>query len=521
MPTRHLTVFLLKKSLKRFDDAIETPKDLKAHDVSRGFGFGGRLYIQHPASREPDWASFLRDNVAGDADVGMSQSTGAVLVIRASRRLFAFTFGHAQHLLKRNAFERDFGLKVVVNRVDPKKLRSIDLKSFQELSVRRQEHASRETSLGTFGVDVRQDLLRAVTGTPHSDFAKMLTGSDSLILRAELEFAELGRKCRELLDAYNDPAYKDGDFRWIDNLRAVRDESLVAELDEKLVAALKKGPASDVQMVAPDGVPPNVAYYKYSDDPAGDARYVSLETAEWRASLGDALASLTAREVRQRHVRAYAAEGPPQLASVGAHECFAFETTYQRKRFILSGGEWFAVSTEFNESIRQYIASISKTDLELPNADDRETEPDYIARMAIDAPHLIRLHGVGACRANGDELEPCDFISPKLHLIHLKRWTQSATFSHLLEQGANSAEALLEVPDYRAQVQAKISGLNAALHGCLPAERYAPGNYQVVWALIRKNTEELPFFSRLSLLRAGERVQSRGYRVCYLRVAVG
>lgn len=518
MATRHLTVYLMKPSVREFDEALDAPDKLESYKLLEGFDFDGRLYVQTPVEHTPPWESFLAGNVRRKLRIGRNRSTGAVLVIKVAKRLFAFTFGHARHLLRQDAFERDFGLKVVVNRVEPKKLRSIGLKRFQELAVSRDERASGDASLGIFGVDVRQDLLRAVTGTPKGDLAKSLTGSDSLIFRADIEFSDLGKKCQRLLDAYNDKAYKQGDFKWIDNLRAVRDNALVAELDAKLVATIKSKDPSCVQMLPPDDADPAVSHFEYPGDPAPDAEYATLDIREWRATLGDALQALTAEELRHRRVRAYTPDSSRSLARLRIYDCLAFETTYKKKKYILSEGNWFEVSKTFDESIREYVVGISRVAVELPDATADDSEPAYITRVRQNGQALVCLHGGSQCRANGSEIEPCDFFSEQRHLVHLKVWSGSKTFSHLLAQGAISAETLLRDPEYREQVHQKIVEIKPELNGCLPAEAYAANRYQVVWGLIGGPTKDLPFFSRLNLLRHGERVQSLGYRVCLQRI---
>ena len=51
------------------------------------------------------------------------------MVVRASDHLFAFSFGGGRYLLRDDRLERDFGLRIVLNSVDPESLRSVDVRT--------------------------------------------------------------------------------------------------------------------------------------------------------------------------------------------------------------------------------------------------------------------------------------------------------------------------------------------------------------------------------------------------------
>ena len=103
--------------------------------------------------------------------VAVNASNSAVLFIKSSSRIFALTFGHGRHLLKQESFERNFGLKVALNTVNPQKLRSIDLRTFEELPLYTRQQASAASSMSAFDIDIDSDLLSAMTGQPiQNDF---------------------------------------------------------------------------------------------------------------------------------------------------------------------------------------------------------------------------------------------------------------------------------------------------------------------------------------------------------------
>jgi len=54
-----------------------------------------------------------------------------------------------------------------------------------------QIQASREADISEFGLDLEQDLLRAVTGSPSASWAKRLTGKDPLQITTSINLNDL------------------------------------------------------------------------------------------------------------------------------------------------------------------------------------------------------------------------------------------------------------------------------------------------------------------------------------------
>lgn len=514
---QHLNVFLMKKKCMSFEDA------LRAHGVAgvprnlTELGFESALYLPAVAESRPGWVHFL-DEGFGNLDITANRMATALLFVKVNGRIFALTFGHVRQFLDQRGMERDFGLRVVVNRVDQHRIRSISLRMFRDLTVKRREEASRATGLRTFGVDVRQDLLRAVTGVPSDkSFANRISGADSCAIDVPLKFNELGKKCKELLKAYEDDEYKKRGFDWIENMRVVRDPSLVLELDLKLVEALQ-AKATEIQIVCPEHFDRvKIIGFKYQDEDRSAQLHTELETREWFDAIDDHLNNLTVEMLHERRVLAYDVDGFADDAI--EHDVFVFEAEIKGKKYILSGGEWFEVSLNFDKAMTDYISRIEKSAVALPKATDGHTEDDYVTHVDKTEIDLMTMHNATLV-LGGTPVEACDLLSKRGHLIHVKRWSASSTFSHLLAQGAVSAESLVREPKFRAHVRAKAGKHRTAVSRLFPEKSYVPGDLKVVYALIRRSRSPLPFFSRLNLMREVERVERLGYAVAYQRIEV-
>jgi uncharacterized protein (TIGR04141 family) len=109
---------------------------------------------------------------------------------------------------------------VTLNAVKPESLRSIDAKTFESpLTLQTRRQTSRASSLSAFGLNVSQDLVRAVAGDPEdTGFAHRLAGSDALAFTSRVEFEGLARKCDALLEMHGRSTYKKH-FSFVDRLR--------------------------------------------------------------------------------------------------------------------------------------------------------------------------------------------------------------------------------------------------------------------------------------------------------------
>jgi uncharacterized protein (TIGR04141 family) len=177
--SRALTIYLLKQG-QTAETAIKEAGGLEKFTVGDG-GTVGDLYLSVASPRPPQWASLFSGTTQPILPQLSGTQSSAVLVVKRKSRLFAVTFGYGRHLLLPGAFEENFGLIVTLNSIPTDQVRSMDVKSFDAIFRHTRTQASREGSLRDFGMDIEQDLLRAVTGTPaDTTLGGRLTGMDAL-----------------------------------------------------------------------------------------------------------------------------------------------------------------------------------------------------------------------------------------------------------------------------------------------------------------------------------------------------
>lgn len=514
-PMQALNVFLVKTGTRQYEDALDEEEfaRLTRHSLKQGMPFKGELFLAPQRTAPPKWLSFLETGARGDLQQLHNASTSAVLFIRSAKRIFAFTFGYGRSLLRPTRIERAFGLRVVLNTVDEKGLRSVDSRTVQELTVHTRRQTSLASRLAEFGVDKEEDLLASVAGVPRDPtFARMLSGADALQFRAPLAFDALGEKCRVILCAYRSTEYKHRGFEFVDHVRRVTDPAVIEALDgdlEKTLAArdfdgMHMAPPEIIDWASLDGF----SFVK-SAAPEADLRFESFLDQIRKAE------HITVERLRKRQ-RVYlhlanAAEAVPRWP---VYRVLVAERVLNRRRYSLSGGDWFEIESGFAQRIENRLSRIQSAKLKLPAARAHETERAYNARVARRGIHCLDRK---CARADGDAIELCDlYASTNRQFIHVKRWNASATLSHLFAQGRVSAEALLSDDSFRGEARVLLREQASSLANHIPNGRPDTTLYRVVFGIIKGGQgwkRSLPFFSKLQLVRTAESLRRLGFDV--------
>ena len=535
--TRNLTLLLLRDSIKEPSDALKTPDGLTEYPLDPSLRMRGSLYLSSTAPREPRWFDFLLEGVTRLPKVENSMLMG-VLFIHASSRLFALTFGPGRYLLKPDAFELDFGLKVTLNTADSSKLRSLDVRTFEELTVHTRRQVSRGSPLATFNVDVSRDMLRVFTGEPRDPtLARRFTGKDALVLNGPITFSGLVEKCSRLLTEFHSDAYKQ-EFAWVDNLQAIRAPAKLADLDGKMLALLKARVFDKAHLAPPDMIDwDEVAGFLYTGE-RGDLR-PDLDLPECLDALAafeqvepDAL-DLTVHDLKKRYrIRAVNDEVSREANHWPLYDCLVLELDEEDALYVLSGGHWFRIEKGFVREVEARASRLARSLPSLPPARANQVEGAYnrgvhkaSRSFALLDEKLIR------CAGARSSIEPCDLLAEdtqRLQFIHIKRKTRSSTLSHLFSQGVIAAQAFLSDGAFRNELKQHVSAQGrpnlVRLLGDT-SKKPAHDSCEVIFAIITGASRNgrawplsLPFFSQLNLTNAAERLEMLGCKVGVCRI---
>lgn len=531
MPSNRLTIYLLR-DVSEPADALNPDKSPTRIELSDGAQAEGAFYYEARRASAPAWLSFLQPLLATSPQRLLSSSASGLLILKASNRFFAFTFGYGRGFLDLSKVEHRFGLRVALNRIDPSQIRSLDTKTFEDMVVTKNTQVSKSSELPTFGVDISKDILRAVTGEPRDKtLAKRLSGSDAIVLTVDVAPADLSTLCSDLLTAYEEETYRDN-FAWIDHLSLVADKVLLDALDQRLVDQIREGDTSSTHVAMPEAIGwEDIDCFKIAG--TRDTEYDDLDLDDYLSQLGSKRSEITVEQLKRRRVSVRFSRSSDFDARWTLYQCLVSEQRVDGKLHVLIEGRWFIVSESLVSEVDQFAASVPVSSLTLLDARPGESENDYNARNARAQCSTLLLLDAQIRRPGGASsgIELCDLLSTDGTFIHVKRKSRSSTLSHLFAQGTVAATTFLQDGIFRDEIRAVITRTAAAKTRAgwldlVPAasdpvdrSRYSV-SYVVIANTTRSGNDWLPFFSKLNLMQNGRQLRNLGFDVHLNRVTV-
>lgn len=515
--TNKLTIYLIKPSYSEFAEIVEDgTAGIEVQDV-------GTFYLENSHPRPPSWLSnFFKttaDKVLASFSLLTSSAKGLLLIRLPDGdvfKIFALAFGHGRHLLRDDAVEERFGLKIVLNSVAKDSLRSIDKITLGSVPKQSREQISRESSADSFGIDVEQDLISAVTGRSRLEaFGRTISGKDAFATSTKIDIENVRPFLATCLQQFRSEDYK-AEFDWVDQIAEVRSVSKQSELNDAIVARITEGQYDHIWMVPPEII-------DWAD--AVGFRYRRRKRAELVSDID--VAGLVAEAngepitlewLKKTSIHLISARTDDVLLGWPAFRCLYAEVELDGHTYVLNGGKWYAVAADFAEQVKNAFVNMPDAELECPgyeHADEGEYNEALSAALhnscCLDAD--VIQYGGGR-----SSIEFCDVLTTDKKILHVKRYSGSAQLSHLFSQGAVSGELFVQDPVFRAKLNEKLEG-----HHRLddPRVRPTPQDYEIVFAIISKSPRplDIPFFSKVTLRSARRRLEGYGYKVSKKKIS--
>jgi uncharacterized protein (TIGR04141 family) len=521
-PKQRLTWFLIKGSVQREDaDAIiEAPETgvLHRYRVPSLDPRRDSLFVKASVPVPPRWLKYVSDHI-GDEQLPtiLGSSSSGVLLVRAADRVLALSFGYGRFLLKPDALVQDFGLKVVLNSVDPAQIKSVDARTFDELTVHTRRGVSRDSSFAAFELDVSRDLLRGITGRSATDGLEgALTGSVALTINTAVQVPQLPALAETLVKSYRAKRYR-AHFEFIDHMRAERDSAILRRLDTRLLQALDARRLTDMHLAIPEAVDwQEIDGVRFSFKQNSHTRTPDPKISLYR-ELRDG-EELTIKRLKADKVEAVSAVDDRELRGHWrVYDCIVFETDYEGHLYVLSGGDWFRISKSYRDRVEAFVRTLPELDIGLPAASAGDDEAKYNADAAAAINGLTvdrRLVALGG----PDRVELCEILTKDGLFIHVKKRGRSSTLSHLFAQGITSTELLLNDETFRQDAVELISSIDPSFANAIPADAGARDQIKIAYVILSRGQRPdkpfgLPFFSLVSLQVAARRLQNAGVEI--------
>lgn len=516
--SQKLSVYLIQRDVVKFEHALKDKSSVLAYKVKGTLKLDARIFVGRTKSNPAKWVDLLQQGTDKQIDELKNSSNRAVLFLKSNGRMYALPFGFGKYLIKDDAIEREFGLKTVLNIVDPDKLRSLNKANLDDLSLLTSSQSSRRAKPQDFQIDIIRDLLRGVTGEPFPDFHDLgatVTGNEGVNFVAGIDFEGIEPVVSRIGNAYRGKRYKSR-FGWVDNVKPIRDASTIVSLQEHLVNDLRAQRKDIIHLSAPVIIDWE-NYEGFSFTQKGEMHVdLNIETyyLEKKSSLGE----LTWDRLKSQRLFVKYGDNDKLIPT-----SFLRSLNYQKEVkgvfFVFAFGEWYSINKKFSDETLEYVKSVKESAVKFIKCDADWDEEKYNKELHRSNPqyHLFdrKLVKSDAFRSS---VEVCDIFADEREFVHIKFKSSSATLSHLFSQGRISCTLLARDISFRKNLRRTLVSLGIQ-KSVIPEkeEEIDTSNYTVTFAIIGGGTggfvENLPFFSLLNFRLTVTELRSLGFKV--------
>lgn len=515
----HLSIFLIKPAYEGVRQIIDTDScDSPIQVPIPGHG-SGQLFIKRTPPTAPKWAALFHEYLNPNSIT--VRGIAAAFFIQVNGRYFVLAFGQGgRFLLKDDVCEERFGLLCALNSVDPKTFRCVDVQSLDAIQSHSRIQSGQETTPDQFGLDVEQDMLKAIVGTPSNPaLGTRMTGTDSLSVSVKMDLSDLPF----LLAGYQNKFEADlsaQDHAWVNNISITKSAVLIGAIETELNARLVSNNFTNIWLSIPEIIEwETVNGFMYTNGRREVHPDINLHG--FLKTVKDS--PLTLDLFRKRKVCCADADHNQVFKSWPVFRCLYAEINLNGSLYVLNDGKWFSVATDFVAKTNADFARIQTSKLDLPeyvgggegfyNNSVAAAEPD---RYALLDDNKKVMHGGGH-----GQVEICDLLSIDHELIHVKIYGKSSVFSHLFAQGFVSGQLIQIDAEFRQKVRGQLSAPFVDLINV--EKKPSQDEFTVVYAVISEAKGDglyLPFFSRVNLNNTAKILKGFGYKVELLKIAV-
>lgn len=481
-------------------------------------GVGTFIYTKS-RTRPPDWLTkFFPSTPMIDPNNFKVASSQALLILEiehsGGNRFMTVAFGSGRFLLADGMIEERFGLRTTLNLIDPDEIRRIDKKNLSSNPKLSREQIGKATGVAGYDFNFESDIVQALTGgSIDSSFGKTVSGRDSLLVSVKVDKTNIKTYLATCLETYYKTTYTTN-FAWIDQIKEVRDNTVIIPLLSELLLAISSG--SDKVIIS---IPEIIEW-----DSFGGFKYSIGKREELKQDLEmvDMLEEIkfdeapTIETLKKHYVTMWNTDNTAIEKKWSVFACLTAEIELNGKTYILTESKWFEVDQDYMASIETAFANVPSSALSYIPYTHR-TELEYntafaptIAGGCLDQKTIV--HGAGKSK-----IEFCDVMTDQKQFIHVKKYTGSATLSHLFKQGMVASELVLKDPEFRKKVRKRLQNipLLSAFQPMVPLARPKPNEYSIIFAIAQKGTGplSLPLFSKIALRSTVDRLQGYDFKV--------
>jgi uncharacterized protein (TIGR04141 family) len=335
----------------------------------------------------------------------------------------------------------------------------------------------------------------------------------------------LGKKCLFLLKKYRSSDYK-RTFPFVDKFKPIEDEDLIKELEEQLkdYIASKKGDKISLGFPNIDDYDPTYAFeYKIDGETVSSDNF---EIEQIHSLIDhDATSDFSVEYLKRFRIHTVSSGGDV-INSFELFETITFEWSHKGSTYVLSNAHWYKIDKKYVDQIEKKFNSIHiiSSSTYLPTMQPKEDEGSYNARLYKTQFCLYdKKLFVDKAPTSTSKIEVCDaFYKVDRHLVCVKKYSGSATLSHLFAQGSVSLQLLADYDKYRRFFCKKTNE-----HFKTKEFRFDTlkiSDYSVIYGIATNRSDSfnklIPFFSKVNLLTHLSIIKTKGARVSLYKIDI-
>ena len=491
-----LSIYLVKAGFETEEQILSEDKECDCQLIN---GIGS-FYHMRSFSFKPKWVNSFFGNAVDDTDLFNATASAVLLIpinVHDGARYFAVTFGRGLSLLNKNAIEERFGLKTVLNSVEPNSIRRISKTEIAGNASKSNEQMPKKSEIHDFSLDIERDLLNGITATGDSEslLPGSVTGADSLSVSTSIRIEELPDFLADLFELYESDRYKDN-FPWIDHVEPVKSKKLKAELNDALIEAINSQDER-VWMAVPQVIKwEETAGFRYQ---GSRELFDDILISDVIRTLRNPLEKID--QLQHKTIFQIGTIDESEIDHWSAFKCIYGELEHEEQQYCINGGEWFRIESSYVEQINSQYMSTTLSSFEFPDyllSDENEgAYNERVCDKKSDSCILMDRKNIMHGGANS-KFELCDILVRDGSFIHVKKYSGSAPLSHLFNQGLTTAELVRSDLEFLGKANDRIS------EACSEGDIYSISSSQpdeVVFAIITKDQEDypdIPFFSKIT-----------------------
>lgn len=513
----NLAITLFKQKVRSVQECLsEYPVD-KRFDIKPEFNLEGQVIIGVQNSKTPEWVNFLQRGVEDALPNLENLSSRAAIIVKIKNRFIGISFGYGQVLFDKSKIEKNFGLKTVINSVDPDNLRSFNSAKLDDNTIITRKQASRGSKKSAFGPDLPTELLCGVSGKCLEPIlGTQIAGKDQLLISPKVDFTNLKEILETALAQYFKKDYQKN-FAWFDNIQVENDMEKCKQLCTNLTKDLQSGRFELFSLACPDIYDPE-KIEGFSFTSKGELHpdlYFDEFVTYLKASKTTSV--ISAGDFKNHKILAKDAQ-EEEVEKWSAFDCLNYETELKGERYLLFKGDWYHIKKSYFTDLTSYFQDKTIA-VYLEEHLKGEGEDEYSKKIGKQSD-CVCLDRENIRLKNSDPVEPCDVFTGNREFLHIKKKYGSAALSHLFAQGKVSGELLKVSGEFRKKLRDKINkiGGGKVSHDLVPppSDKVKPEDFKIIFGVIDEkagNELKLPFFSLINFQSTGQQLEALGFEV--------